>query len=133
MASVHGQAPFEIGLAVFDAQHRELFEALGRLTAALRDGAAARVAPELSAMARHAIRHCQAEETLMKELDFPGRLVHADEHQQLIRQLRDLEYRHLRGEAVELEVTEFLGGWLDHHIRESDWAYAEHLRAGGRA
>lgn len=121
---------FETRLALIDAQHRQLFETLEGLAGALDRGASAtEVTTGLAALARHAIRHCQTEETLMKDMAFPGRIPHADQHQDLIRQLRDLEYRHLKGGVVDPGATASLGAWLEHHIGESDGAYADHLRA----
>lgn len=130
MPSVRCREPIETGLEAIDAQHRELYEALDRLAEALRPGAPATGLDEgLAFLSQHAIRHCQAEETLMKDMGFPDRIVHADQHQDLIRRMRDLQYRRTRGLAVGPEVVAVLEDWLDHHIRESDLAYAAHLRA----
>jgi hemerythrin-like metal-binding protein len=128
MSTVRWREPIETGLDPIDRQHRELFQALDRLDEALRTPSSARVDEELAFMAQHTIRHCQTEETLMKDAAFPGRVAHADQHQELIREIRDLQYRRTRGLATDPEVVEVLGSWLEQHIQESDRAYADHLK-----
>ena len=116
----------ETGLAAIDQQHRELFEALTRLTGELDAGS-----PDepLAALARHLIKHCQTEESLMKEAGFPGRVAHANQHQEVVLRVRDLQYRRMKGQPVGREALAELGVWLDQHIRDSDQAMAGHLKA----
>ncbi|WP_306590821.1 bacteriohemerythrin [Geothrix sp. 21YS21S-4] len=120
---------FELGLEPIDAQHRELVDALQRLEGLLAGEGGAAVDEELASVARHLVRHCQTEESLMKEMGFPDRVAHAEEHQSLIRAVRDLQYRRLRGAAVGREEIVLLGEALDCHICEWDRAYADQLKA----
>jgi hemerythrin-like metal-binding protein len=133
MPSERWREQYETGLEPIDAQHRGLFEALDRLAGALGSTAKgrmdeSRVDEELAFIAQHIIRHCQTEESLMKEMGFPGRLAHAEQHLELIHRARDLQYRRLKGQRVDLEVVAFLDAWLDHHICESDLAYVAYLK-----
>jgi hemerythrin-like metal-binding protein len=131
MPSERWREQYETGLEPIDAQHQELFEALDRLAGALGSAAedrVERVDGELAFIVQHIIRHCQTEESLMKEMGFPGRLAHAEQHLELIHQARDLQYRRLKGQRVDLEVVALLGAWLDHHICESDLAYVAYLK-----
>lgn len=115
---------FETGIEFIDAQHRMLFEALNQLDAAVADCACVqRVEEGLAAIARQSIRHFQSEETLMKELAYPARIRHSEQHHQLILQVRGIQYLLARGEPVTAEVTEFLTDWFDHHVREADMDY----------
>lgn len=121
---------FETGLESIDRQHRELFEALGQLAGAIEAGTPRNLLDEpLAALARHLIKHCQTEETLMKEAGFPDRIAHANQHQEVVLWVRDLQYRRTKGQELGLEAVASLGAWLDQHIRESDLAYVRHLRA----
>jgi len=129
--SLAGWRPqFETGLEPIDTQHRQLFEALhGLAGAAMGADGADEADTALAAVARHLIKHCQTEETLMKEAGYPGRIAHANQHQEVVLQVRDLQYRRMKGQPTDLEVIESLGAWLDHHICESDQAMAGHLKA----
>ena len=126
---VRWRRQLETGLAPIDQQHRELFEALARLAADFNAGAPKdRVDEGLAVLARHLIKHCQAEETLMKEAGFPDRIVHANQHQDLVLRVRDLQYRRTKGQELGLETVALVGEWLDHHICESDLAMAGYLK-----
>jgi hemerythrin-like metal-binding protein len=119
----------ETGLESIDQQHRELFDALARLAGDFEAGAArGQVDEGLAALARHLIKHCQTEETLMKEAGFPGRIAHANQHQDLVLRVRDLQYRRAKGQDLGLEAVALVGEWLDHHICESDLAMAGCLK-----
>lgn len=115
----------ETGLAAIDQQHRELFEALARLTGELDAGS-----PDepLAALARHLIKHCQTEESLMKEAGFPGRVAHMNQHQEVVLRVRDLQYRRMKGQPIGREALADLGAWLEQHISEADQAMAGYLK-----
>lgn len=122
--------PLETGLASIDQQHRELFEALSGLVGAIEAGQPGTLLDEaLAALARHLIKHCQTEETLMKGAGFPDRIAHAAQHQEVVLRVRDLQYRRTKGQPMGLDAVASLGAWLDQHIGESDRAMAGHLKA----
>jgi hemerythrin-like metal-binding protein len=121
---------FETGLEPIDQQHRELFAALARLAGDLEAGAPKDQLDEaLASLARHLIKHCQTEETLMKEAGFPDRIAHASQHQEVVLRVRDLQYRRAKGQDLGLEALGLIGEWLDQHICESDRVLAGHLKA----
>nr|WP_275976118.1 hemerythrin family protein [Geothrix oryzisoli] len=127
---VRWRRQFETGLEPIDQQHRELFDALARLGGELAAGAPKDQLDEgLAFVARHLIKHCQTEETLMKEAGFPGRIVHANQHQDLVLRVRDLQYRRAKGQELGPEAVALVGEWLDHHICESDLAMAGYLKS----
>ena len=120
----------ETGLEPLDRQHRDLFEVLARLAGAVAAGAAKeKLEEELAFLARHLIKHCQTEETLMREAGIPGRVAHASQHQDLVHQVRDLQYRLAKGQSPDLEALSLIGAGLDQHICESDLAMAGYLKA----
>ena len=127
---VRWRQPLETGLASIDQQHRELFEALSGLAGAIEAGQPGNLLDEaLAALARHLIKHCQTEETLMKEAGLPDRIAHGAQHQEVVLQVRDLQYRRTKGQSMGLEAVASLGAWLDRHIDESDRAMAGRLKA----
>ena len=126
---VRWRRQFETGLEPIDQQHRELFDALTRLAGDLEAGTSSdQLDEELAALARHLIKHCQTEETLMKEAGFPDRIVHANQHQEGVLRVRDLQDRRAKGQDLGLEAVALVGEWLDHHICESDLTMAGYLK-----
>jgi hemerythrin-like metal-binding protein len=120
---------FETGIAVVDAQHRELFSDLHHLHATLRKRqAGAALQEELATLCQRTVKHFQTEEQLMKEAAYPGRVAHAEQHHDLLLKVRELQYLCAKGQAMDAEVSDFLAGWFSHHILESDRDYAGHLR-----
>ena len=100
----------ETGLESIDQQHRELFDALARLAGDFEAGTARdQLDEELAALARHLIKHCQTEETLMKEAGFPDRIAHANQHQEVVLRVRDLQYRRAKGQPMGLEAVALVG------------------------
>lgn len=130
MSRVCRHEPLPTGIEPIDTQHRELYEVLGGLAESIGSGApAVAVDEDLAQLARHTIRHCQTEESLMKDAGFPDRIVHANQHLDLILQIRDLQYQRAKGRPVGQEAVARLGDWLDHHILDADRAYVTHLKA----
>lgn len=117
----------DTGLEPLDTQHRQMMATLGRLA---QPGPEGTHAEDLALLARDLIRHGQLEETLMREAAFPDRVAHAHQHQDLIRQVRDLQYQHTKGRAPDPAEVARLGAWLDRHIREADLPLVKHLKAG---
>lgn len=129
-APVRWRRQFDTGLAPIDQQHRELFDALAGLASAFEAGAPMDQLDEgFAFVARHLIKHCQTEETLMKEAGFPGRIAHASQHQELVLRVRELQYQRAKGKDLGPEAVARVGEWLDHHICEADLPMAEYLKA----
>ena len=120
---------YEVGVAVIDGQHREMFDITNRLLVGLRDG---RDAGELVETLRELVRctehNVATEERLMQEHGLAlGH--HHDEHQRLLEAIRrfdlPLDAGGLRSSA------RFLREWLLGHIDENDRPFAEQLRSRG--
>nr|WP_279341678.1 hemerythrin family protein [Geothrix sp. SG200] len=120
----------ETELEAIDQQHRELLQDLARLAVALGAGSPGDLPDEpLATLARHLIKHCQTEESLMKEAGFPERVAHANQHQEVVLRVRDLQYRRMKGQPVGREALAELGAWLEQHISQADRAMAGYLKA----
>ena len=121
---------FKTGIEVIDTQHRALFDGLNQFAEAVQDGSARQDLDErLATLAQHTIKHFQTEETLMKEMGYPSRTQHSDQHHTLILQVRSLQYRQAKGQPLGREVVAFLADWFDHHIKDADLDYARYMRA----
>lgn len=112
-----------VGVAELDRQHQELFRRAERLIAALRAGDRGEVLPLLAYLEEYVVHHFEAEERLMRELDYPGLDAHAAAH----RAFR-VEYGALRDDLrragptalVALTVHNWLSDWLRAHIGGMD-------------
>ena len=120
---------YEVGVAVIDGQHREMFDIANRLLEGLRD---ARDAGELVETLRELVRctehNVATEERLMQE---HGLAVahHAEEHRRLLEAIRRFDLR-LDPSGL-AESTRWLREWLLGHIDEDDRPFAELLRSRG--
>jgi hemerythrin-like metal-binding protein len=120
----------ELGIDFIDDQHKELFESLNRLADSIQDGVwNQHVEEQLACIAQRTIKHCQIEETLMKDTGYPNRSRHADQHNELIRHIRSVQYLRVKGQPVTPDIIEFLSEWFGQHIKEFDAGYAGHVRA----
>jgi hemerythrin len=120
----------ELGIDFIDDQHKALFASLHQLADAVQDsGWNQQVEEQLACIAQRTIKHCQMEETLMKDLGYPSRSRHSDQHNELIRHIRSVQYLRVKGQPVTPDIIEFLSEWFDQHIKEFDQGYADHMRA----
>jgi len=120
---------YETGIALVDAQHQGLFEAVNQLADSFKEGQARnQVVACLDFLVAYTVEHFQTEERFMREDAYPGLAAHADEHAQLMRQVQELQARFVAGQPVTMDVTIFLAEWLTTHISGADMRYAEFVR-----
>ncbi len=133
MAALAWSPEYATGVAVVDAQHQELFARVATLHSAMMSGAGrAKVIELVGFLADYTVKHFAEEEALMVRARYADLDQHRGLHKTLLGQVGDLHAKLNRGETLKtLEVTEFLGGWLRHHILKIDHAYVPALRAAG--
>jgi hemerythrin len=124
---------FETGIALVDAQHQALFEAVNQLAASFGAGRTADQAREsLDFLAKYTIEHFQTEEHFMQEMGYPALRPHAAEHARLVNKVQLLQARMAEGKPITMDVTIFLADWLKHHIHGSDMAYVRFVKDKNR-
>ncbi len=132
MSIVHWNTDFETGIGFVDAQHRDLFEVVNRLSeAAAGPERATQTARALGDLMDQTVAHFRAEEACMQAHGFPGFAAHAGEHTRLVRELQRFQAAVEAGQGLPPGSTAFLVEWLKHHIHQSDMAYAPFLKAHG--
>lgn len=120
---------FKTGIDIIDAQHKGLLESLNGLSDAIEKGQSDRTLNErLASIALHTIKHFQTEEILMKEIGYPTRCDHLNQHCELILQVRTIQYKQSKGQPLNAEVATFLSSWFEHHILEVDMDYVSYMR-----
>jgi hemerythrin-like metal-binding protein len=133
LAALAWSPEYATGVAVVDAQHQELFARVAALHSAMMSGAGrSKVIELVGFLADYTVNHFAEEEALMTRARYADLDQHRGLHKTLLGQVGDLRAKLDRGETLKtLEVTEFLGGWLRHHILKVDHAYVPALRAAG--
>jgi hemerythrin len=133
MAFITFDDRFKLGHPEIDAQHASLFDAVNKLYDAMAAGKARQELGGILAFLRdYTVMHFQAEEGLMKQSAYPAYPEHKRFHDDLTRQVLELEAKHQAGSmTLSLSVMNFLKDWLAQHISMEDRKVAEHLKAKG--
>jgi len=130
MAIAVWSSRFETGIAIIDAQHKSLFDAVNKLADSFKAGTSkAQVKDSLDFLVKYTLEHFQTEERVMKEMNYPKLTSHIAEHTQLIDKAKGLQVKLAEGKPVTMEVSTFLADWLKHHINEVDMGYVEFKRS----
>lgn len=124
---------YRLGHGEIDGQHEGLFAAVNTLHEAMRAGRGRHeIGETLAFLRRYTVEHFQAEEGLMAQARYPGFEAHKRLHDELTRQVLDLEDKHRSGAmTLSLSVMNFLRGWLAQHISVEDRKVVAHLKAQG--
>lgn len=125
---------FKLGHPEIDRQHSELFKAVNNLHDAMMEGRARQqLGGVLTFLREYTVQHFQMEEGLMRAGSYPGYNDHKRLHDELTKQVLDLEAKHLAGSmTLSLSVMNFLKDWLAHHISEEDRRLTGFLKTQGK-
>jgi hemerythrin-like metal-binding protein len=123
------------GVAIFDAEHRELNEMVIDLYDAILAGAPKEALDDLlDKLAHHATDHFAHEENYMRFSDYPGTAQHIEAHNRLTKALKGVPVIDVQEEdraARALEVLRFLRDWLMEHILTDDRNLGTYLNSRG--
>jgi hemerythrin len=120
-----------------DAQHKKLVELLNDFHDVMRQGKGKGKGKDLlgqtfNALLDYTKYHFGTEEKLFDQFGYPAATSHKKEHEDLTRQVVDLNLRFLLGDPViGAEVMNFLKKWLTNHIMGSDSKYGSFLNEKG--
>ncbi|NTW85307.1 MAG: hemerythrin family protein [Holophagaceae bacterium] len=136
MALAQWKDEYATGIAVIDAQHQRLFEAINRMEEAFKVGTQEDEAKEsLAFLARYTKEHFDTEEAFMRELAYPMLAFHQEEHAALVAKIQVLQRKvdedltipaHMADFAA--HMANFAADWLAHHINEADMGYVQFAR-----
>ncbi|MFL5262279.1 MAG: bacteriohemerythrin [Anaeromyxobacteraceae bacterium] len=122
-----------VGLKEIDDQHKEWFRRAG----AFVDGIDHRTAEETSALLNYlrsySQMHFAAEESLMRDLKYPGYLGHKAQHERFIRDIEKLSAQHRRADLEPMRVAALLGCWMTDHVSLTDQQLALFVSARPRS
>jgi len=119
-----------VGHEIIDHQHGALYDAVNRLHDALRaDRSRQEMGDILAFLRSYTVEHFQAEEAFMRDAGYPALEHHHALHEELVRQVLELEEKYAAGTMIlSIMTMHFLKDWLTNHIQEEDRKLAAYLR-----
>lgn len=116
------KAEYETGISEIDAQHRRVFAMAAELHAAILEGCdQATLGALLAGLASFSREHFEAEESLMRAVNYAGLAEHHAAHNQLSSAIGAVS-------RITPDAAGLLNGWLTHHITEVDRKMSAALR-----
>ncbi len=111
-----------LGVKRVDDQHHQMVEMVNDLLEILHKGKGEEVVrPLLSKLREYTVYHFHDEEAFMEEIGYPGRREHQQEHERLVKQVKQYQrdiYEHRTVEPAAL--LSFLKEWLLDHFLKMD-------------
>ena len=116
---------FEVGIPQVDAEHRQFFEIINELYAAMTKGEAPAVMAAVHArLVDYAASHFRAEEEFLAAVDYPALAVQVRQHAWFLRTISELR---LDSSDRPRETLALARDWMLRHILGTDKHYAAWL------
>jgi hemerythrin len=136
MPILHWDKAYDVGVALFDIEHRQVFHLTNALYDAILDGAPGEALSEACTKLFDTVtRHFGHEEDAFVSSDYPDAARHRQHHDAFRAKVE--EFRTLmpqvHGTLLALEVSKLLKFWIFEHIQKEDAALCRHLRSKGIA
>ncbi|NNM54731.1 MAG: bacteriohemerythrin [Spirochaetales bacterium] len=127
----------ELGIPIFDTQHKKLVEILNKLNRSFqRGGSRQELAGILDELTSYTVTHFQDEERLFTKTTYPETAKHLAQHQNFVQQVQQFRQAFQAGTgSVGSEILLFLKNWLIEHIKGTDRGYIAFIKPekGGAA
>ncbi|MGA8540154.1 MAG: bacteriohemerythrin [Terriglobales bacterium] len=124
---------YSVKVQALDNQHKQLFEIINELFAAMRCGHGKDVVADvLQRLVNYTVKHFAAEEKLMDDNKYPSLAAHRIEHKILTDKVLAFKKEFDAGHAnISPKLLTFLQNWLTDHIETVDQKYSEFLNSKG--
>ena len=131
----HWSDSFNVNIQEVDEQHKVLVDLLNQLHHAIKDHRGKAASRHiLDQLADYTRTHFLLEESLMRVLHYPGLEIHKQQHEDLIKQIQELQHKlDYENVTITFELLHFLRNWLVQHINDSDKRFGAHFRKAGLA
>ena len=124
----------KIGIDLVDDEHDVLFGLADTLMATLQSETPDRdvVLMQLDALYAFAASHFNHEETIMRNVNYPGLFTHMAQHSQLKEEFSTIQdsIRQTDDTAVWKGMTKILRHWVQRHVQNSDVKLRDYIHAG---
>ena len=123
-----------VGEPSIDAQHKRLVELFNELHEALHGSLPQeKIAQILVALLEYTQFHFAHEASLMKKFGFPGQKAHLAMHDELVKAALEYKRRFEAGEAIGVDLVNFVRDWLTHHILKTDRQLADFIKQSAQS
>ncbi len=124
---------YSVEIRSIDHQHRKIIDLINQLEQAARTSEELKaVGSVLSELLSYTRYHFKSEEALMQKCDYPALASHKAEHQALVRRVSEFQGKYEAGKLTDAhDLANFLMGWLESHILETDKKYGPYLVGKG--
>lgn len=123
------------GIDAIDNQHKEMFRQANILFETLgKPPDLKKLKESMQFLVKYVEDHFEAEKKVMKTFDYPNRMGHAFEHDQLTQSLHELVEDFINGS--DMTIPSRLGGlvsqWMTQHIKKSDMEFIQFIKSKTR-
>lgn len=131
MPKIEWTESLSLGLERIDNQHKKLLEIANAFLKSIHERSdEAVIRATLRDLREYTVYHFHDEESYMKELQYPGLLEHRRQHEDLKRQVIDLQQTIYRQKGIDIgEIRTLLKEWLIDHILSEDMKLSDHLES----
>lgn len=131
MTSVQFGPQYHVGIPQVDGEHQQLFNIVARIQSALeKDSGTAQAEARIAVreLIEYTRTHFASEEALMAAAAYPALAAHQQLHEDLLRQVSDMELRvELEEPFASLDLSHFLANWLIRHIQAEDRRFGAYV------
>ena len=129
MRKLEWSSGLSIGVPEIDSQHQRLVQLANNLVAAIQTNIAEDILETLfKELREYTLFHFQDEELYMHTIGYPEAASHAEQHEELKRQVKEYQQSILQKETISPEeVLKFLKDWLVDHIIYEDMKISRFL------
>lgn len=133
MSLIEWNPAFSVKVKKFDDQHKKLVELVNQLYDAMKAGEGNMVlGVVLQSLISYTSTHFADEEKMMLANGYPDLAKHKAIHQDLVKQVLDLQKKYQAGNPVlTMTLLNFLKDWLVKHIQGEDLRYGQFFNAKG--
>jgi hemerythrin len=132
MAEFKWNKKLETGIDLIDSQHKELFTRIYKLELAiLTRKEYAELERLIEYLESYVSEHFQAEEDIMKRINYPDLIAHQEEHKKFTSFYNNLKKESLSkgiDTYLALDVDKQIRKWWENHVLKTDMAYVPHLK-----
>ena len=135
MALLDWSDEYSVKIKSIDQQHSKLVDLINQLHSAMKDGKGKDVIGKvISELISYTQVHFAHEESLMSKYSYPGYVKHKSLHDELVKQVLEIEKEFKSGKTViSQNVLNFLKKWLVEHIVGTDKLYTAFMNSKGIA
>jgi hemerythrin len=119
MTLIQWDEAMSVGMDELDGQHRELIDLINEAYEAIQRHDEPRIVSLVDKMRDYSVVHFQAEESVLRSLNYPGLEAHARQHQAFADKVDEFR-RDMLVKANLSQVFVFLSRWLTNHIMNED-------------